>query len=116
LAEVAGLRSALDELRELAQGIHPAILAESGLGPALRTLARRSAVPVVIDVHTVDRLPEPVEATVYFAVSEALTNAAKHADASHVHLTLDTADGEFRLTISDDGIGGADPARATAHG
>ncbi len=85
----AGFLQALDELRELARGIHPAILAETGLGPALRALARRSAVPVELDLRVEDRFPERVEVTVYYVVSEALTNAAKHASATVVHVDLD---------------------------
>src|SRR5690606_30365149 len=76
--------AAVDELRELARGIHPAVLAEGGLAPALRSLARRAAVPVRLDVRGARRLPEQIEIAAYYAVSEALTNAAKHADASVV--------------------------------
>ena len=101
--------SALDELRELARGIHPAILAEGGLPPALKALARRSAVPVELDVEVDRRLPEQVEIAAYYVVSEALTNAAKHADASAVTVQVDTARGTLRVRVSDDGRGGADP-------
>jgi signal transduction histidine kinase len=106
----AGLISALDELREYARGIHPAILAERGLGPALKTLARRSPVSVRIDVRTVARLPERVELAVYYVVSEALTNAAKHANASAVRVDVEAVDGVIWLSVCDDGVGGADPA------
>jgi signal transduction histidine kinase len=109
----AGFLQALDELRELARGIHPAILAETGLGPALRALARRSAVPVELDLRVEDRFPERVEVTVYYVVSEALTNAAKHASATVVHVDLDARDDLVRLTIRDDGVGGADPLRGS---
>ena len=105
----AGLTSTLDELREYARGIHPAILAERGLGPALKVLARRSPVPVTLDVRAKERLPERIEVTAYYVVSEALTNAARHAGASAVRVTLDAADGIARLSVSDDGVGGADP-------
>ena len=105
----AGLDHALDELRELARGIHPPILAERGLGPALRALARRSAVPAELDVSTAGRLPDLVEAAAYFVVAEALTNAAKHARASAVtvEVAADAADGVLRVAVRDDGAGGA---------
>jgi signal transduction histidine kinase len=99
----------LDELRETARGIHPAMLSEGGLQPALRTLARRAPVPVELDVTTDARFPEPVEVAVYYVVSEALTNAAKHATASHVAVSLAEREGTLRLSVRDDGVGGADP-------
>jgi signal transduction histidine kinase len=109
LAEVAGgLTDVLDDLREMARGIHPAILAEGGLGPALKTIARRSAVPVDLDVRTTGRLPEPIEVGAYFVVSEALTNVAKHARASSVAVDVEAVDGVLRLSVRDDGVGGAD--------
>jgi signal transduction histidine kinase len=101
----------MGELRELAHGIHPWILSSGGLGPALETLAGRSAIPVTLDLRADARLPERVEVTAYYAVSEALTNAAKHSEATAVQVTVDTIDGEFRLSISDDGVGGADSTR-----
>ena len=107
------LTDALDELREYARGIHPAILAECGLAPALKTLARRSPVPVWLDVRTAARLPERVEVAAYYVVSEALTNAAKHANASTVRVDVEAVDGVVRLSVSDDGVGGADPARGS---
>ncbi|MEJ1109573.1 MULTISPECIES: GAF domain-containing sensor histidine kinase [unclassified Kribbella] len=111
LDSVAGdLTRALDELREMARGIHPTILAEGGLAPALKTLARRSSVPVDLQVRTTARLPERVEVTAYYVVSEALTNAAKHAQAATVHVQVDSIDGTLRLAVSDDGVGGANPA------
>jgi signal transduction histidine kinase len=114
LDSVAGdLTRALDELREMARGIHPTILAEGGLTPALRTLARRSSVPVDLQVRTKGRLPERVEVTAYYVVSEALTNAAKHAQASEIRIQVDSADGTLRLTVSDDGAGGANPAEGS---
>ena len=100
--------SANDELRELARGIMPAILTRGGLGPALRTVARRSPIPVELDLRTETRLPQRTEVTAYFVVSEALTNAAKHSCASTVTVTVDAIDGEVRLSIGDNGVGGAD--------
>src|SRR4051794_37796654 len=102
-----------EELRELARGIHPSILTSGGLGQALPALARRSAIPVTLEVRSDARLPEHVEVTAYFVVSEALTNAAKHAHASSVQVVVDTADGDVRLSISDDGVGGADLTRGS---
>jgi len=111
----AGLASALEELREIAHGIHPAILADGGLRPALKTLARRSPIPVDLQVHTEQRLPEPVEVSAYYVAAEALTNAAKHARASAVTVTVeaDAADPVLRVTVRDDGAGGADFTRGT---
>jgi signal transduction histidine kinase len=110
---VAGLDDALEELRELARGIHPATLAEGGLTSALKALARRSAVPVQLRLGTRARLPERVEVTAYYVVAEALTNTAKHAGASIVHVDLDADAGLVRLGIRDDGVGGADPTRGS---
>ena len=110
---VTGLSGALGDLRELSRGIHPAILAEAGLGPALRALARRSRAPVGLDVRIEDRLPERVEVTAYYIVSEALTNAAKHANATVVHVDVDATHSAVRLAVRDDGVGGADPARGS---
>jgi signal transduction histidine kinase len=103
----------LDQVREISRGIHPAILSEGGLTLALRALARRSAVPVELDLRTGRRLPDLVEVAAYYAVSEALANAAKHARASAVYVELDTPDATLQLAIRDDGIGGADPARGS---
>ena len=102
-----------DQVREISHGIHPAILSERGLTQALRALARRSALPVELDLGTDRRLPGQVEVAAYYAVSEALANAAKHANASAVQVELDVPDGTLRLAIRDDGIGGADPARGS---
>jgi signal transduction histidine kinase/PAS domain-containing protein len=102
-----GLAEVLDELREISRGIHPAVLSSGGLEPALRALARRSAVPVELDLHAEQRLPEQVEVAAYYVVSEALTNAAKHSRASVVHVELKARDENVRLAIRDDGIGGA---------
>jgi signal transduction histidine kinase len=108
-----GLTGALDELRELSRGIHPAILSEGGLVPALRALARRSAVPVELHLSVDERLADHVEVGAYYVVSEALTNAAKHARASKVEVNAHVHEGRLRLTIDDDGVGGADPARGS---
>ena len=89
------------------------ILSERGLGPALRTLARRSAVPVDLDVATNAPFPEPIEVAAYYVASEALANAMKHAQASLVEMSLATRDGSLLLSIRNDGIGGADPARGS---
>jgi signal transduction histidine kinase len=109
----AGLEDAVTELQELSRGIHPAALSERGLGPALRALARRSAVPVDLDVTTSARFPEPVEVAAYYAASEALANAMKHARASYVEISLAVRDGCLLLSVRDDGVGGADPARGS---
>jgi len=103
------LKAALAELRQLARGIHPAILVEAGLPAALRSLARESPVPVALRVDLSERLPEPVEAAVYFVVSEALANVAKYAGADQVEVSVAIAGEELRVQIADDGRGGADP-------
>ncbi|MDB5716519.1 MAG: hypothetical protein JWO15_3916 [Sphingomonadales bacterium] len=111
LAHVAdGLTGALDDLRDLSRGIHPAILSEGGLGPALRTLARRAPLPVELDMRTDTRPAEPIEVAAYYVVSEALTNTTKHARASHTDVTVEQRDTQLHLSIRDDGVGGADPA------
>jgi len=114
LARVAdGLASVFDELREISRGIHPAILSEGGLEPALSALRRRSSIRVELDLHSERRLPEPVEVAAYYVVSEALTNAAKHAHASVVNVELDAHDEILQLAIRDDGVGGADPGQGS---
>jgi signal transduction histidine kinase/CHASE3 domain sensor protein len=105
----AGLSDVMDGLREIARGIHPAILAEGGLAAALRTLVRRATVPVQLDVRTDRRLPEPIEVGAYYVVSEALTNAVKHAHASTVAVEVEAVDRALRVLVRDDGVGGADP-------
>lgn len=102
-----GPAEAVDELRELSHGIHPAILSEGGLGPALKALAHRSPVPVELDVDVPSRPPEQVEVAAYSVVSEALTNAAKHASASQVRVKAQVGDGHRHLSVRDDGVGGA---------
>ncbi|MGZ4619814.1 MAG: sensor histidine kinase [Frankiaceae bacterium] len=109
----AGLASTMDELREYARGIHPAILAEGGLGPALKSLARRCPIPVALDVRTEGRLPGQVEVGAYYIVSEALTNAAKHASASEVVVSVEAITSVLRVSVHDDGTGGADFSRGT---
>ncbi len=114
LSRIAGrLEDVFDQVREISHGIHPAVLSERGLPPALKALGRRSAVPVEFDLRAGQRLPGKVEVAAYYAVSEALANAAKHAHASTVHIELDVHDAIVRLVIRDDGIGGADPARGS---
>jgi signal transduction histidine kinase len=108
-----GLAGALEELRELSRGIHPAILSEGGLGPALKALARRSAVPVELEVDVRVRLPEPVEVAAYYVVSEALANAAKYADASVAYVEAQARDGALHLSVRDDGVGGAAAGRGS---
>jgi signal transduction histidine kinase/ketosteroid isomerase-like protein len=108
-----GLADTAAELQEFSRGIHPAILSERGLGPALRTLARRSAIPVDLDVTTKSRFPEPIEIAAYYVASEALANAMKHAHASHIEVSLAARDGSLLLSIRDNGVGGANPARGS---
>jgi signal transduction histidine kinase len=103
----------LEELQEISRGIHPAILSKGGLAPALTVLAHRSAVPVELDLRAERRLPEHVEVAAYYVVSEALTNAAKHAHASVVHVELEAHNAIVRLAIRDDGIGRADPGKGS---
>jgi signal transduction histidine kinase len=114
LADIAdGLVVALDDLREISRGIHPAVLAKGGLGPALKALTRRSALPVKLDTNLDGRLPDHVEVAGYYVVAEALTNAAKHARPTAIWVAADVVDGCLRLTVRDDGIGGADPANGS---
>jgi signal transduction histidine kinase len=108
-----GTAEILEELREISRGIHPAILSLGGLGLALKALARRSPVPVKLDVRVQARLPERAEVAAYFVVSEALANVAKHARASVVGVQVEVRDGALAVSISDDGIGGADPSRGS---
>jgi signal transduction histidine kinase len=104
------LDDAVVDLQELSRGLHPAILAKGGLKPALMMLARRSAMPVELDISVSGRFAQRFEVTVYYVVSEALTNAAKHAFASVVRVGLAMGCRTLRLSISDDGVGGADPS------
>jgi len=104
----AELRLALAELRELARGIHPVILSEAGLGPALVSLAERSPIPVTVTAVPSERLPSRVEETAYYVASEALANAAKHAHATAVSISARRLEGELLVEVGDDGVGGAD--------
>jgi signal transduction histidine kinase len=108
-----GLTGALDDLREISQGIHPAILSEGGLHAALKSLARRSAVPVELDIRGDGQLSEQVKVAAFYIVAEALTNAAKHAQATVVHVDVETRDVVARLSIRDDGVGGANLDRGS---
>lgn len=101
------------DLRELSRGIHPAILSRGGLAPALKTLARRSPIPVALTAEIATRLPDSVEVAAYYVVAEALTNAAKYADASEVSIFAFSRDGHLDLTVADDGKGGADVDRGS---
>jgi PAS domain S-box-containing protein len=112
-AVVVGLAGATADLQELSRGIHPAILSKGGLGPALKTLARRSAVPVTLRVGVDRRLREPAEVAAYYVVTEGLTNVAKHAQASEVMVSAELEGANLRLSIQDDGSGGADSGRGS---
>jgi signal transduction histidine kinase len=106
------LQTSLAELRELARGIHPAVLSERGLEPALQALASRAPVPVTVQAEA-ERLPEPVETAAYFVVSEALTNVAKYAQATRATVVVRRFNGRVTVEVSDDGVGGADAARGS---
>jgi PAS domain S-box-containing protein len=110
---VDGLTAVSKEVQEISRGIHPAILSNGGLGPALKALARRSTVPVKLHVSVDRRLPDSAEVAAYYVAAEALTNAAKHAQASQVHVHVEIRSEELHLTIRDDGIGGADIAKGS---
>jgi signal transduction histidine kinase len=107
------LDSALAELRELARGIHPAVLTDRGLGTALETLAHRAPVPVELAELPQERLPEAVELAAYFVVAEALTNVAKYANASHAKVEVARENGRVLVEVEDDGVGGANPEKGT---
>ncbi|MCW2705841.1 MAG: histidine kinase, partial [Blastococcus sp.] len=109
----ADIDDVLDELREIARGLNPPALADGGLRPALKTLARRSAVPVRLDVGVDGRLPNPIELAAYYVIAEALTNAAKHAGASEVQVQVESGEGVLRVCVRDDGRGGADLTRGS---
>ncbi|MFJ4090095.1 histidine kinase [Kitasatospora sp. NPDC089913] len=106
-------QAAIDELRDLVRGLHPAVLEDRGLDAALSGIAARIPLPVRLDVDLSERIAPTVEAVAYFTVSEALTNVAKHARASRVDVSVRTVGGRLRLVVSDDGVGGADAARGT---
>jgi signal transduction histidine kinase len=105
-----GLAEAVEDLQEISRGIHPAILSKGGLGPALKTLAHRSPIPVDLEITTDARLAEGIEVAAYFVASEALANAAKHSQASRIDVSLGASDGGLVLSVRDDGVGGADAA------
>jgi PAS domain S-box-containing protein len=109
----AELAEALEELRELARGIHPAVLTDRGLVAALEMLAARPGIPVELSVELEERLPSPVEAAAYYIVAEALTNASRHARATHVRVNVSYADGAALVEVADDGVGGADERRGS---
>ena len=102
------LQTSLGELRELARGIHPAVLTERGLEPALQSLVARAPVPVTVEARSEERLPGPVESAAYFVVSEALANVAKYARATHATVMVERANGHVTIEVADDGVGGAD--------
>jgi signal transduction histidine kinase len=108
----AEVQAALAELRELARGIHPAVLTDHGLGPAIRTLAERSPLPVEVGASD-ERLAGEIETAVYFIVAEALANVAKHARASKARVSVARENGIVRVEVSDDGVGGAAPDGGT---
>ena len=115
LLEMVGseLEAALRELRDLTRGIQPAVLSDRGLDAALETLAGRAPLPVELETTIAERLPEPVEQTLYFVVSEALTNIAKHAHASQANVRATRHNGRVVVDVSDNGVGGADPAKGS---
>ena len=108
-----GLSGALAELRELSQGIHPGILSERGLQPALEELAYQAPIPIAVDVALDRRLPEPVEAAAYYVVCESLANVAKYAQATAVSVRVARENGRALIEVADDGVGGADEARGS---
>jgi signal transduction histidine kinase len=110
---VTEVADVLEELKEIARGLHPAVLTDSGLRPALRALARRSGVPVSLEVQVKGRLPEPVEVAAYYAVAEALTNIAKYAGASAAEVEATADEGVLQVWVRDDGRGGADFGRGS---
>ena len=110
---VEELKTGLAELRELARGIHPAVLTEQGLGVAIESLAARASVPLTVDSDLGERLPEPIEAAAYFAVSEALANVAKYSQATQASVAVRRSNGRVTVDVADDGIGGADPVRGS---
>jgi signal transduction histidine kinase len=107
------LKTGLAELRELARGIHPVVLTERGLDVAIETLAARTPVPLTVESDVGERLPEPVEAAAYFAVSEALANVTKYAQATHASVAVRRSNGRVTVDVADDGIGGADPTQGS---
>jgi signal transduction histidine kinase len=110
---VSGMTAVSSDLQEISRGIHPAILSDGGLAPALKTLARRCPIPANVDVLVEQRLSESVEVAAYYVVAEALTNAAKYADASSVKVCAEIEEANLCLSVKDDGIGGADSRKGS---
>jgi signal transduction histidine kinase len=108
-----GLAATREEIRNLSRGLHPAILTEAGLGPAVRALARRSPLPVRVQLRADDRFPGSCEATAYYVAAEAFTNAAKHARATAIDILIERADGALTVQVRDDGAGGADASHGS---
>jgi signal transduction histidine kinase len=113
LSRAKGAADAVEGRQEISRGIHPAIFSQRDLGPALQTPARHSVIPVELDIATNARFPAPVEVAAHFVVSEAMTKATKHAQASGIELSLATRNRSLVLSIDDDGVDGADPARGS---
>jgi signal transduction histidine kinase len=111
-SRVAGA-AAVSELRDLARGIHPAVLSDRGLGPALEALAQRMPLPIEIVGAPRQRLPEPVEAAAYFVVAEAITNVARYAHATHARVDVSRNGDRLVIEVADDGVGGADPGKGS---
>ena len=109
----AELEQTLAELRELARGIHPAVLSDRGLDAALLALAHRAPLPVEVGEMPEERLPEQVEAAAYYVVAESLTNVARYSEASRAKVDITRNNGTVRIRIADDGVGGADPTRGS---
>jgi signal transduction histidine kinase len=109
----ADLDAAIRDLRELARGIHPAVLSDRGLGPALEALASRIPLPVEIVALPGERLPGPIEAAAYFVVAEAITNVARYAQATHAEVEVSRDGDRVLVRVTDDGIGGAEPAKGS---
>jgi signal transduction histidine kinase len=109
----ANLDGAIRELRDLARGIHPAVLSDRGLGPALEALAQRMPLPIEIAAGPRQRLPEPVEAAAYFVVAEAITNVARYAHATHARVDISRNGDRLVVEVVDDGVGGADPGKGS---
>jgi signal transduction histidine kinase len=110
---VASLEGAIHEIREISRGLHPVIVSKGGIGSAIKVLARRSAIPVDVEVLATRRVADAVEVALYYVVSEALANAVKHARASRVHLELDIDSARAHVSVRDDGVGGADYGRGS---
>jgi signal transduction histidine kinase len=110
---VKGLNDVGEDLQQISRGVHPAILSKGGIGPAIKMLARRCTIPVTLELRPGERLPEWLEVAAYYVIAEGLTNAAKHSRASQVHVELAREGTLLRLSIRDDGVGGADPAQGS---